>query len=204
MFMLTCVQRMFPDAIQQTEEFWLPEVPGREGALPWLVWRRADERVGRRQEEGGVGPGSSPLGQTVLRYPVSVVLSPVVGLHLGLQVAGVLREDGQSEVVRAEPGQDRQDQVWPPVRHQPVPGLMKYFLHKTNFSNIFRAAYQDVLRLVAAEGVAELLRHGDGLLPLLHLELLLRQDGQLLVVALAGQVLLQHVDVLEDILKVDI
>ena len=52
--------------------------------------------------------------------------------------------------------------------------------------------------------MAELLRHGDGLLPLLHLEPLLAQHRQLLVVTLAGQVLLQHVDVLEDILKVDI
>ena len=63
---------------------------------------------------------------------------------------------------------------------------------------------ENVLRLVTPQSVAELLRHGDGLLPLLHLEPLLSQHRQLLVVTLAGQVLSQHVDVLEDILKVNI
>ena len=75
----------------------------------------ADQRVGRREEEGRVVSCSSPLSQTVLSYPVCVVLSPVVRLHLGLQVPGVLRQDGQPEVVRVELGQQGQDQVRPPV-----------------------------------------------------------------------------------------
>ena len=172
---------MLPDAVQQTEQFWLSEVPGWTGGGG--LDRGTDQRVGRREGEGRVVACSSPLGQTVLGYSVNVVLSPVVRLHLGLQVLGVLGEDGQPQVVRAQPGQDGHDEVGPVLGHQPVPG-------------------QDVLRLVGAEGVAELLRHRDGLLPLLHLEPLLRQHRQLLVVTLAGQVLLQHVDVLEDILKV--
>ena len=133
--------RMFPDALQETEKFWLSEVPGwgGEGGLGRSQAGRADERVGRRQEECLVVASSSPLGQTVLGYSVNVVLSPVVRLHLGLQVLGVLGEDGQPQVVRAQPGQDGHDEVGPVLGHQPVPG-------------------QDVLRLVAAEGVAELLR----------------------------------------------
>lgn len=169
---------MFPDPLQETEQFRLPEGPGREeGRLGG-----ADQRVGGRQEEGGVLGCVPPLSQALLTNPLHVVLSPVVRLHHSLQVLGVLGQDGQPEVVRVEVGQDGHDEARVVLRDQPVPG-------------------EKVRGLVTAQAVTQLLRGADGLLPLLHLKPLLRQHRQLPVVALAGEVLLHHVDILEDILE---
>lgn len=101
--------------------------------------------------------------------------------HLGLEVLGVLGEDGHPQVVGPQPLQHLHDQLGLVLGHAPVPG-------------------QDILGRVDTERVRVLLRRAHCLLSLLHLESLLREQFELLEVLLARETLAEHIDVLEDVL----
>ena len=125
-----------------------------------------------------------------------MVLGPVVGLHLGLQVLGILGQDGHSvnvgmrgykqretvpsggepEVPGVEVLQHPLYEVRPPVRHQVVPGqhvpggglsVSSSSLQTTS------AGAPAVPGTVTVQGVCQLLRRSHSLLPLLQLETLL-------------------------------
>ena len=101
--------------------------------------------------------------------------------HLGLEVFGVLGQDGHPQVVGPQPLQHVHDQLGPVLSDAPVPG-------------------QDILGRVHTERVRVLLRRAHRLLALLHLESLLSEQFELLEVLLAREALAEHVDVLEDVL----